>query len=51
MLETEEQYQMALERIEELMDVQAALDSPEGKELNQLVAEVEVYEDEHYPMP
>ncbi len=38
----------ALARVEELMD--AKPDTPEGEELDMLVALIEDYEDEHYPI-
>jgi HTH-type transcriptional regulator/antitoxin HigA len=39
----------ALARLEELWG--APIDSPEGHELEVLAAQIEKYEDEHYPMP
>ena len=47
-IKTEEDYQKALSRIEELMD--AELGTPEGDELDFLVTLVEKYEDKEYPI-
>lgn len=47
-IETEEEHQKALSRIEELMD--AELGTPEGDELDFLVTLVEKYEDKEYPI-
>ena len=47
-VKTEADYDMALARIDELMD--ARLDSPEGDELDVLVTLVEKYEAQHYPI-
>ena len=44
----EEQYRATLARIEGLMD--ALPDSEEGRELQELVAAVEAYEEEHFPV-
>ena len=45
---TDEDYQKALSRIEELMD--AELGTPEGDELDSLVTLVEKYEDKEFPI-
>lgn len=47
-IHTEEDYEAALARIEEIFE--AELDSPEGKELDILVDLVELYESRHVPM-
>jgi HTH-type transcriptional regulator/antitoxin HigA len=47
-IKTEEDYQAALSRIDELMD--AELNTPEGDELELLVTLVELYEDKKYPI-
>ncbi|MCY1459411.1 hypothetical protein D9M71_768810 [compost metagenome] len=39
----------ALARVDQLWG--APVDTPEGNELDQLIAMIETYEDEHYPMP
>lgn len=39
----------ALARVDQLWG--ASVDTPDGNELNQLIAMIEKYEDEHYPMP
>ena|SRR5690606_35264731 len=49
-LETKKEYAAALKRIEELMDIDPAPRSHEGKELRLLLYLVEKYEDEQYPM-
>ena len=48
LIKTEKDYNLALSRIEELMDAQK--NTPEADELELLAALVEMYEDEHYPM-
>ena len=48
-LKTEKEYELALKRIEKLMD--AEVDTPEGDELVRLADMAEAYEDEHYPIP
>ena len=47
-IKTEEEYESALGRIEELMDAEA--ETPEGDELELLGTLVEVYEEKHYPI-
>jgi len=47
-IKTEEEYESALARIEELMD--AELGTAEGDELELLATLVEVYEEKHYPI-
>ena len=47
-IKTEEEYESALARIEELMDAEPA--TPEGDELELLATLVEVYEEKHYPI-
>ena len=47
-IRTEEDYEAALARIDELMD--AEFGSPEGDELDVLVDLVELYESKHEPM-
>lgn len=47
-IRTEEDYEAALARIEEIFE--AEFDSPEGKELDILVDLVELYESKHMPM-
>jgi HTH-type transcriptional regulator/antitoxin HigA len=45
---TEEDYYKALDRLEELFNV--VMDSPEGKELNELSILIENWENENYPL-
>jgi antitoxin component HigA of HigAB toxin-antitoxin module len=45
---TEDEYIKALARADELMD--AIPDSPQEKELKELVAKIEKYEEEHFPI-
>lgn len=47
-IETEEDYNKALDRLDFLFD--AILDSPEGKELEQLSILIEEWENKNYPM-
>jgi len=47
-LKTEEDYQQALKRLEEIFD--APIDSPEGDEAEILSILIEKYEDEYYPI-
>ena len=47
LIKTEKDYNIALSRIEGLMDAQK--NTPEADELELLAALVEMYEDEHYP--
>lgn len=47
-LKTEEDYQQALKRLEEIFD--APIDSPEGDEADILSILIEKYEDEYYPI-
>ena len=47
-IKTEEDYNKALTRIDELMD--AKLNTPEGDELELLVTLVELYEEKEYPI-
>jgi len=49
-LESKKEYEVALARIDELMDKNPGLKSDEGKELKLLLLLVERYEDEHYPI-
>lgn len=45
---SENEYRMALERIEAIFDAEPG--TPEGDELEQLASFVEEYEEEHYPI-
>ena len=47
-IKTEAQYEMALSRIEKLMDISPALGTNEGDELELLLLLIKNYEDEHY---
>lgn len=47
-IESERDYHAALTEIETLMD--AALDTPEGRRLDELVAAVQAYEAIHYDL-
>ena len=47
-IETETEYNTALKRIDQLLDINPEPDSPEGQELQLLLILVEKYEDEHY---
>ena len=49
-LESKKDYEVALARVDELMDINPVLKSDEGKELKLLLLLVERYEAEHYPM-
>ncbi|MFD2574176.1 type II toxin-antitoxin system HigA family antitoxin [Spirosoma soli] len=49
-IRTEAQYDDALERVYELLQLHPALNTPEGDELDLLVTLVEAYEAVHYPM-
>lgn len=48
LIKTEEEYESALARIDELFDSEP--DTPEGDEFELLVSLVEIYEKEHYPI-
>src|SRR5512141_190102 len=48
-IKTEKEYEAALKEIEHLFD--ATLGTPDSDRLDVLVTLVEVYEDEHYPIP
>lgn len=50
-IKTEHQYIRALWRIDKLWDLQPEACTPEYIEAEELVAAVEEYEDEHYPIP
>lgn len=50
-LKTEVQYEMALERVYDLMEADLIDDSLEESELFMLSMLVEAYEKEHYPVP
>ena len=47
-IKTETDYEVALERVTQLMD--APSDTPESDELDILTTLIEAYENEHYPM-
>jgi HTH-type transcriptional regulator/antitoxin HigA len=47
-VQTEAEYDAALQRISELLD--AEMDTPEGEELDRISTLVEIYEAEHYPI-
>jgi len=47
-IKTEDDYQKALKRLEEIFE--APIDSPEGDEAEILSILIEKYEDEHYPI-
>lgn len=49
-IETEDEYNIALERSELLMDVGCLPFSDEAKELEELVTIIETYEEIHYPI-
>ncbi|MDA3892721.1 MAG: hypothetical protein PF517_13750 [Salinivirgaceae bacterium] len=49
LIKTEEEYDVAMERIEKIMDAQKG--TPEGDELELLSVLVEKYEAENYPLP
>lgn len=48
-IKTEEEYDLALERIEGIMDAEPG--TPEGDELELLALLIEKYEEENYPLP
>lgn len=50
LLESKKDYEAALKRVDELMDLDPAVRSPRGRELRLLLYLVEKYEDEHYPI-
>ncbi len=47
-IRTEEEYEAALARIDEIFDAETG--TPEGEELDELADLVESYEDKHYPI-
>ena len=47
-LKTEQEYEQALKRLEEIFD--SKVGTKEGEELEVLAALIEEYEDEHYPI-
>ena len=47
-IETEPEYEVALERVDELLDAAPDTDSAEGRELQLLLVLIEKYEDEHH---
>jgi len=47
-IETEEEYQAALIRIDEL--IYAEIGTPEGEEFDELACAIALYEDKNYPM-
>lgn len=49
-LENKKDYESALERIEELMEINPGTKTDAGRELKLLLLLVERYEDEHYPI-
>jgi HTH-type transcriptional regulator/antitoxin HigA len=51
LIESEEQYNDYLERIEALLNENPDLTSPSGKQLKHLLLLVRTYEEEHYPIP
>lgn len=48
-IKSEEEYELALERLEEIFD--AAIGTPEGDESELLALLIVQYEEEHYPIP
>jgi antitoxin component HigA of HigAB toxin-antitoxin module len=46
---TDDEYHVALERINELAKLDPAIDTPEGNELEELVGTVITYERAHFP--
>lgn len=49
-LENKKDYESAIERIEELMEINPSTKTDAGRELKLLLLLVERYEDEHYPV-
>lgn len=49
-IESKREYEQAMERIDELMDLNPSSKSEGGKELKLLLLLVERYEDEHFPI-
>lgn len=49
-LENKKQYEEALKRIDELMDINPGLKTDSGKEMKLLLLLIEKYEDDHYPI-
>jgi HTH-type transcriptional regulator/antitoxin HigA len=49
-LESKKEFELALERLEELMDMDPGLKTEAGRELKLLLLLIEKYEDEHYPI-
>ncbi len=49
-LENKNDYELAIERIEKLMEINPGLKTDAGRELKLLLLLVERYEDEHYPI-
>ena len=48
LIKTEQDYKKALERLDALFD--APIGTPEGKEADKLAADIERYEQVHYPI-
>lgn len=48
MISSEEEYEAAMARVNEYMDIGGGLPEAELKEFNQLVSEIQVYEAEHF---
>jgi len=49
-LENKKQYEEALKRIDELMDINAGVKTDLGREMKLLLLLIEKYEDDHYPI-
>jgi HTH-type transcriptional regulator/antitoxin HigA len=49
-LETKKEYEAALKRVDELMDIDPGLKTNAGKEMKLLLYLIEKYEDEHYSL-
>jgi len=50
-IKTDLDYEKALKRIEELVDLDPEKDTPEAGELGRLTSLVNSYEDAHFPLP
>lgn len=49
-IKNEEDYDTALDRVDELLDLKVEKNTELGNELEQLLVLINVYEDEHYPL-
>jgi len=50
-IKNDQDYEKALHRIEQLIDISPELDTKQSNELESLALLIEKYEDIHYPLP